>query len=85
MIWQTTQTAGDSPATKGGQNMKNRFEKKAPDQGRKVEEAESSPQKRLLCDRRKNNDRGYIYISTVGWIDRRENSRRSSDSYMAMG
>lgn len=31
------------------------------------------------CDRRKAPSKGYAYISTVGWICRRERTRRKND------
>jgi hypothetical protein len=65
--------------------MKNKSEKTVHDRGQKAEGVGFLRQKRLLDDRRKNSDRGYMYISTVGWIDRRENCRRCSDNYMAIG
>lgn len=32
--------------------------------------------------RRRKESEGYTYISTVGWICRRENSRRKDDEFM---
>ena len=32
-------------------------------------------------DRRREPSEGYTYISTVGWIDRRERLRRKADPY----
>ena len=32
-------------------------------------------------DRRKNPCEGFTYVSTVGWICRREKSRRKDDSF----
>ena len=34
---------------------------------------------RRIENRRKNHSKGFTYISTVGWICRRENCRRESD------
>jgi hypothetical protein len=66
--------------------MKNELEKKEPGKGPKTGKTEFSPQERRLCKRRKNRiDQGYLYISTVGWIDRRENCRRASDNYTFIG
>ncbi len=48
-------------------------------------ESHSNKQAALLFDERCGYDRreapseGYAYVSTVGWICRRENSRRSDD------
>ncbi len=35
---------------------------------------------RCGCDRRKTSSPGYTYVSTVGWICRRENCRRNNDN-----
>jgi hypothetical protein len=32
-------------------------------------------------DRRRDSSEGFIYISSVGWIDRRERLRRKEDAY----
>jgi hypothetical protein len=36
---------------------------------------------RRYIDRRKNPCEGFTYVSTVGWICRREQSRRKDDSF----
>jgi hypothetical protein len=73
-------------AAKGGLGMKSEHEKRTPGRSPKIEKTEFSPQERRFSKRRKKHiDKGYVYISTVGWIDRRENCRRASDNYTAIG
>jgi hypothetical protein len=36
---------------------------------------------RMEQDRRREHSEGYTYISSVGWIDRREMLRRKGDPY----
>jgi hypothetical protein len=36
---------------------------------------------RLEKDRRRKPSKGFTYISSVGWIDRREKLRRKNDPY----
>lgn len=38
------------------------------------------PERRAGTERRKDSALGFTYISTVGWICRREQSRRKDDS-----
>ncbi len=40
---------------------------------------EIAPQDRRMGDRRKTDAEGYAYISMVGWMDRRECGRRTTD------
>lgn len=65
--------------------MKKAPEKRGPGRGQKEGKVTPTPQERRLRDRRDNSDSGYFYISTVGWIDRRENSRRATDGYLTIG
>ncbi len=44
-------------------------------------EARAEQQRREEKRRRKESE-GFTYISTVGWICRRENSRRKDDEFM---
>jgi hypothetical protein len=37
--------------------------------------------RRALCDRRTRKSKGSAYISIVGWICRREQSRRKNDRF----
>jgi hypothetical protein len=62
--------------------MNNEHEKKVPDKDQKAGKTTFNPRECRICDRRKKSDSGYMYISTVGWIDRRETGRRSNDFYM---
>jgi hypothetical protein len=43
------------------------------------EDNEYDPTERRNNCRRKKESQGYLYISMVGWMDRRENGRRSDD------
>lgn len=49
-----------------------------------AEQNHSFPEKKKFCEnrtceRRKKEDQGYIYITTVGWICRRDICRRQKD------
>ena len=42
----------------------------------------SNPGRKREVDRRKEPSKGYTYITTVGWICRREKVRRKDDRFM---
>jgi hypothetical protein len=62
--------------------MDKKQEKMVAGRDQKAEKTTFTPQERRILNRRKKSDRGYMYISTVGWIDRREIGRRSKDTYL---
>jgi hypothetical protein len=62
--------------------MDTQHKKPAPNRNRDAEKTSFTPRERRIHDRRKKSDMGYMYISTVGWIDRRETGRRSRDIFL---
>ena len=42
----------------------------------------STPAEKRAIDRRQETGKGYTYITTVGWICRREKTRRKDDYFM---
>ncbi|ACN15682.1 hypothetical protein HRM2_25880 [Desulforapulum autotrophicum HRM2] len=42
----------------------------------------STPAEKRETERRQEAAKGYTYITTVGWICRRERARRKNDSFM---
>ena len=48
----------------------------------KKDKEDEGPPDRRNNSRRKKESKGYLYISMVGWMDRREYGRRSEDEIM---
>jgi hypothetical protein len=59
----------ENKATNGNKNTQLNFEQGQPIKNRSEE------------NRRREPSEGFTYISSVGWIDRRETSRRKDDPY----
>jgi len=49
------------------------------DQSQKCLKSQNKNEKRAQMERRQKDSCGFAYISTVGWICRRERSRRKDD------